>query len=116
MVNCIHRRNDGEKNLRRANVAGRFVAPNMLLPCLQRQAIGRSAFSIVRDAHEPPGHVTFVLVARGEVCRVGSAKAKRHTKTLRVPNRNICAEFPRWLQYCKRKNIRGNDDERAGIV
>ena len=47
VINRIHRGNDSEKNLSRADVARRFIAPDMLLARLQREAIGRTAFGIV---------------------------------------------------------------------
>ena len=56
------------------------------------------------------------LVARREVSRVRSAEPKWNAKTLRVSDRNICAEFTRRLQQREGKNVRGNDDKRAGIV
>src|ERR1700730_18124594 len=95
MINGVHRRDDREKNLCRANVAGRFVAANVLLARLQRESIGRPAFSVVGNANETTGHVTFVLIAGGEVGRVWSAEAERNTKALGVADCDVRAEFTR---------------------
>ena len=116
MIDRIHRRDDGEKDLRRADVARRFVAPDVLLAGLQSESIGRTAFGIVRNADEPAGHVAFVLIARREISGVRSAEAERHAKTLRAADGDIGAEFARRFQQRERKNIRGDNDERAGFV
>src|SRR5437762_11576913 len=50
MINGVHRSNDREQHLRRANIAGSFIAPNMLLPRLQCEAVSWLALSIMRDA------------------------------------------------------------------
>src|SRR5712691_5358656 len=95
MVNGVHRRDHCEKNLRRANVAGRFVAPDMLLAGLQREPIGRPAFSVVGNTNESARHVTFVLIARRKVSRVRSAESDRNTETLSTAYRHVGAEFTR---------------------
>src|SRR5436309_892913 len=92
VINRIHRRNDGEENLCRADVARCFVAADVLLARLQGEAICGSTSSVMRHAHQSAGHVTFEFVARGEVSRVWSATSQRHAKTLRVTDRNVGAE------------------------
>ncbi len=116
MIDRIHRGDDGEQNLRRANVAGGFVATDVLLARLQRESIGRASFGIVRNADQPAGHVTFVLIARGKVSRVRSAKPERNAEALRAADRNIGAKFSGRLQQRQRQNIGRDDDERAGVV
>src|SRR5437773_8169895 len=98
MIDSVHRGDDSEKNLCRANVACRFVAADVLLTRLQRESIGRTTFGIVRDTHQPARHMTFVLIARGEVCRVWAAEPQRNAETLGVTNSDICAKFSRRLQ------------------
>src|ERR1700731_4938946 len=95
VIDRVHRRNHGEKNLCRANVAGRFVAADMLLPRLQRESIGRPAFSVVGNTNETARHMPFVLIARSEVGGVRTAKTERNTKALRVADCNFGAEFAR---------------------
>ena len=75
VINRIHRGHDGEQDLGRADVARRLVAPDVLLARLQREAIGRPAGGIVRDADEASRHVALVLVAGGEISGVRSAEA-----------------------------------------
>src|SRR6266498_502539 len=98
MIDGIHRGDNGEENLRRADVARGFVPPDVLLACLQRKAISGAAFGIVRNAHESAGHMTFVLVARGEVGCMRAAKSQRNAEALRITDRNIGTEFSRWFQ------------------
>ena len=98
MIDCVHRGDDGQENLRRADVARGFVPPDVLLARLQRKTISGAAFGIVRNAHESAGHVTFVLIARGEVCRVRPAKPERNAEALRITDRNIGTEFARRFQ------------------
>src|SRR5882724_330975 len=98
VINSVHRGDDSGKNRRRANVARCLVATDMLLAGLQRESIGAPTFRVVRNAHQPAGHVTFVSVAGGEVCRVRPAKPKRSAETLRATDREIRAKFPGWFQ------------------
>ena len=93
VINRIHRCDDSEKNLSRANIARGFVAADVLLARLQREAISRASFGIVRNAHQATRHMAFVLIARGEVGRVRATKPERNAEALRITDRNIGAEF-----------------------
>ena len=93
VINRVHRRDDGEQNLRGANVTRRFVAADVLLACLQREPISGPAFSIVGNADEPAGHVAFVLIPRCKKRGVRSAEAERNAETLRASNRDVGAKF-----------------------
>ena len=75
VINGIHRGHDGEEDLGRADVARRFVAPDVLLARLQREAIGGPAGGIVRNADQASRHVALVLVAGREISGVRSAPA-----------------------------------------
>src|SRR5438093_6882317 len=98
MIDRVHRCDDSGKNRRRANVARRSVATDVLLASLQRESIGLSTFSIARNAHQSTGHVTFVLVAGGKVCGMRSAKPERNAEPLRATDHDIRAKFPGWFQ------------------
>src|SRR6266550_2118658 len=87
MIDRVHRGNNGEENLRRADVTRGFIAADVLLTRLQCEAISWAAFGIVRNP-----------------------------ETLRVAHRDIGAEFSRWFQERQCKNIRSDNDQRAGIV
>src|SRR4029450_12392875 len=47
VIDRIHRRNDGQENLCRTDVTGRFVAADVLLARLQGEAIRGATFSVV---------------------------------------------------------------------
>ena len=54
MVNRIHRRDHGEKDLGRANVARRFVAPDVLFAGLEREPVpGRPVASCETPTNRP---------------------------------------------------------------
>ncbi len=98
MINRIHRGDDSEQDLRRADVTRGFVAPDVLLARLQREPVSRTSVGIMRNADEPARHVPFVLIARREISGVRSAKAERNAETLRGADRNIGPEFARRFQ------------------
>src|SRR4051794_28750555 len=98
MVNGVHRRDDGEEDLSGADVARRFVAADMLLAGLHREAVTEPSVRIVRNADETAGHMTLVSVARGEVGGMRTAEAERHAKTLRATDSYVGAKFARRLQ------------------
>src|ERR1043166_8280871 len=95
LINCVHRGDDCEEDLRGADVTGGFVTTNVLLARLHREAIRRPTFGVVRYANESAGHVTFVLIARREVGRMRSAESERDTEALRTADGDIGAEFAR---------------------
>src|SRR6266536_4756291 len=95
-IDSVHRGDDSGKNRRRANVARCLVATDMLLAGLQRESIGGPTFRIVRKPYQPAWHVTFVSVARGEVCRLRSAEPEWSAQALRATDRDIRAKFPGW--------------------
>src|SRR6266496_1887233 len=98
MIDSVHRGDHSGKNRRRANVARCLIATDMLLAGLQRESIGGPTFRILRNAHQPAGHVTFVSIAGGEVCRLRSAKPERSAEALRATDRDIRTKFPGWFQ------------------
>ena len=98
VINRIHRCDDGEQNLRGADITRRFVATDVLLARLQREPITRPPVGIVRNADETSRHVPLVLIARRKISGVWSAKAERNAETLRVSDGNIGAKFARRLQ------------------
>src|SRR5438132_12047048 len=95
MVNRIHRRDHGEEDLCRANIAGGFVAADVLFARLEREPIAWFALGIVRNADEPAWHMAFVLITGGEIGGVWSAEAEWNAKALGVANRDIRTKFSR---------------------
>src|SRR5437667_9394923 len=102
MINRVHRRDHGEKNLRRANVARCFVAADMLFARLQRESIGWPTFGIVGNSDKSARHVPFILIARRKIGCMRSAETERNAKGLRISDCNVRAEFARRLEQWKR--------------
>ena len=96
----VHRSDVGEQRLRRANIARRLLAADVLLPCLQRQAQGGAPAGIFRDPDDPPRDVPLESLASGEERSMGSSITKRYAEALRAPNRHVRAELPRRPQQC----------------
>src|SRR5882724_6342994 len=97
VIDGIHRRDDSEENLRRADIARRLFAADVLLARLQGQTIGGPSIGIVRNAYKTAWHVTFISIARGEIGGMRSAESERHAETLRVADGDIGSEFARWF-------------------
>ena len=58
--------------------------------------------------------MTFVLVARGEVCRMRAAKPERNAEALRVADRDIGSKFSRRFQQRQRQEVGCHHDKGAG--
>src|SRR5437660_10014034 len=82
MINRVHRRDHGEKNLRRANVARRFVAADMLFARLEREPIGRPTFGIMGNSDKSARHVPFILIVRRQIRYMRSAANQRYVIAL----------------------------------
>ena len=93
VINRVGGGHVGQQRLRRADVARGLVAADVLLARAQRQAKRRPAARILRDAHQPAGHLTLEGVPRREKCRVRPAVAERHAESLGAPYRDIGAEL-----------------------
>ena len=57
VIDRVHGRDDGEKDLGRANIARCLVAPDVLLTRLHRKPVTWSTGCIVRNANKPACHV-----------------------------------------------------------
>ena len=100
--NRIHRSDDSEQHLRRANIGCRALAADVLLARLQRQPVGAIAARIHRNADEAAGKAPLVFVSSGHIGRVRAAVAHRHAVTLHGPDRDIRAHLTGWFQKRER--------------
>ena len=96
MVDRVHGGDVGEQRLRSADVAGRLVPPDVLLPRLQRQPetvvtlqqifllhysnISPLHLDVLGDPDHPAWHVPHVRRLGGEEASVGAAVAKRDSE------------------------------------
>ena len=114
VVDGVHAGDDRGQHLRRADVRGRALAPDVLLARLQREAVGRRALRVDADADEAPGQAALVLVAAGEVGGVRAAAAHRHAEALRRAAGDVGAELARRRDEGQREQV-GGDDEGGAV-
>src|SRR5262245_57850345 len=97
MIAGVERGHVGEERLGRADVAGGFLAADVLLARAEREAQGGFASRVFGNADDATGHLTLEFVARGEEGCVWSAVTQRHAETLRAADGDVRAEFARRL-------------------
>ena len=116
VIDGIHRRHDGQQRLRRADVAGGFLAADVLLARLQGQAQGRPAVRVLGNADDAARDLALVRFACGEKRRVRPAVTQRHTEALGVADGDVGAELARREQQRQTEQISRDRDERIGGV
>ena len=82
MVNSVHRSHNGQQNLGRANVRGRFFAANVLLPRLEGHPVGCFAFGIHTYPDESAWKMSFVGITRRKKRGMRPPVAHGHPKAL----------------------------------
>src|SRR5215467_7219927 len=105
VIDCVHACHNGQENLGRADVACRFLTPDVLLPSLQCEAIGHAPGPIFGDTDDAPWHLSLVIFFRRKKCSVRSAESHRHAEPLAGPYGDIGPEFPRRTQKRERQQI-----------
>ncbi|CUH49504.1 hypothetical protein RUA4292_03700 [Ruegeria atlantica] len=95
VIHGIHRGNDGQQRLRGADVRVGFLAANVLLAGLQRQAVSLVAARVDRHADDPAGHRPLQLVTGRHIGCVRATIAHRHAKALGRADGNIRAHLTR---------------------
>ncbi len=113
VVGGIHRGDDREQDLRRADVAGRLVSPDVLLAGLQREPISRMAVRVHGHPDQPAGKLALQVVTDADVTSVRSAVSHRHAESLRAADRDVGAELARRREQRKRERVGGDSGQRA---
>ena len=114
MINGIHRGNHRKKNLRRADIARRFFATDVLFTGLKGQTVGGISISIAGDSDKATGETALEFVANSKVCGMRTAISHRDAKTLGGTDHNIRAEFAGRLQQDESERITGDDSQSSG--
>ena len=114
VVDGVEARHIGEQRLRRADVARRLLAPDVLLAGLQRHAQRRTAGGVARHANDPSGHRALMLVAARHEGGVRAAVAERHAEALRRANGDVGAVGGGRTNEHQRQQIGADGDEAAG--
>ena len=105
-----------QQGLRGADVRGGALAPDMLLACLQRHAIGRVAVTVHRQADDAPRGLPRELGARREERRMRSAVPQRHAEALRVADHDVGPLLAGRRQQRQRQQVAADRRQRAGVV
>ena len=95
VVDGVCRGHDRKQHLRRADVARRLLAPDVLLPRLQREPVSRFPLAVERHADQAARDHALVLIAGGEIGGVRAAEPERHAEALRRADRDVGAELAR---------------------
>ena len=107
---------DGEQHLRRADVACRFFAADMLLARLQRHAQGGLAGAVDRNPDDAPRHRPLVDLAGGEKGGMGPAIAHGYAEALGAADGDIGPPGARRLQQREGEQIGGGNRQGARLV
>ena len=83
VIDAVHSCDHCQQDLRRADVGVGLFTPNMLLACLQRQAVGATTPAVDAHADQAPGQRPLVGHFARDVGRVWAAISHRHTEPLR---------------------------------
>ena len=78
----VHAGHHGEQHLRGADIAGRFVSPDVLLASLQGEAKGGPSGRVYRDPNETTGKRPFVGISHRHEPGVGTPEPEWYTKPL----------------------------------
>ncbi len=98
MIHGIHRGNNGQQHLGGTDITGCFLAADMLLAGLQRQAIRWVALTVLGYTYDPTRHHPRIGLLRGKEGRVRPTKAQRYPKALTTAHRNIGIQYARCFQ------------------
>ena len=116
VVDGVHARHHGEQHLRCADVGRRLLAPDVLLPGLQGQPVGRRPHGVDRDPDEAPGQGALESRAHAHVAGVRATEPHRHAEALGGPDGDVGAPLPGRCRQGQREEVGGCRDERPGVV
>ena len=116
VVDGVHAGHHREEHLRGADVAGRLVAPDVLLAGLERHPERRLAVGVLRDADDAARQEALVRLAGGEEGGVRAAVAHRDAEALGVADGDVGAELAGRRQQRQRQQVGGHGDQRPRLV
>src|SRR5262249_2664578 len=101
------------ESLRRTDIWGRLLAPDVLLPGLKRHAVGAVPVRIYRHTDNPSGRLAHVFLPCRKKRRVRAAIPERHAKALRVAEDDICAQLAGRRQERQAEKVGADSHEDA---
>ena len=102
------------ERLRRADVVGRLLAPDVLLARLQREDKAAAAVDVGRLARDPAGHAADVGVLGGEEAEARAAEVQPVAERLALADGDVDPEVAGRPQDPERQRVALDDDERPG--
>ena len=116
VVHRVHRRHDGQQHLRGADVAGRLLPADVLLPGLQREPERGGAVRVMGHPDQPAGQLPLDLAAHRDEPGVRAAETQRHPEALRRPDRDVRADLAGRAQQGQRQQVGRDRDLRLSLV
>ncbi len=109
-------RGEREQRLVRADVAGRLLAPDVLLARAHRHHEGALALEVGRHPDEPAGDLADERVGRGEDAEVRAAVLRRDAERLALAGRDVGAVLAGRREHGEGDRLDDGDEQRAGGV
>mmetsp|Transcript_5756 Transcript_5756/g.19100 ORF Transcript_5756/g.19100 Transcript_5756/m.19100 type:complete len:290 (-) Transcript_5756:103-972(-) len=110
VVHAVERGDVCEQGLRRADVRGRLVAPDVLLARLHRHPVRGLAVRVDRQPDDAARHLAREALRRRQEAGVRPSVPERHAEPLRRPDGDVGAPLPRWRELGEREEVRGDSE------
>ena len=114
VVDRVHRSDDREERLRRADVARRLLAADVLLTGLQRETVGGVAVGVDAHPDEAAGEHPLDALADRHERGVRSAVEERHPEALGRAHRDVRADLAGCREDRQGEEVGRHRDERTG--
>ena len=105
-----------QKCLRGADIRRRFLATDVLLARLERQAVGLVAMAVDGNPNNPTRHGALVGIFCRHVSGVRPAIPQWHAKALGGANGDVSTHFARLLEQTQRHRVCRHDGDCLGLV
>ena len=92
VINAIHTCHHSRERLCGTDVGCRFLAFDMLLTCLERQAECWFLVGVLAESNDTTRHIAFVLLAGSHIASGRTTKAHRQAKALRRTAHDVCVQ------------------------
>ncbi len=113
VVDRVHARHHGQQDLRGADVAGRLLPADVLLPGLQREPVRGGAVGVPGHPDQPARQRPLESRPYRQVAGVRAAEPERHPEPLGGAGGDVGADLPRRPQQRQREQVGGDGDQRA---
>ena len=112
VVHGVHGSNDRQQDLGGADVGGRLLATDVLLPRLQGKPVGRAVLGVDREPDQTSGQVALQAALDGHVRRMRPPVPERDAESLGGADDDVSAPLPRRLEQRQREEVRRHGHQR----